>query len=322
MIARIAFLGDTLLGGDGQDVLDELGYDYALAGIRPLLSSADIVVANHEGPLTNLTAPEHKLHTDRRRYWYRGAPESVGALVRAGVGVVSLANNHVCDFGHGGLLDTLTHLDAAGIAHCGAGRDSNEAHRPAIIDVNGNSIGFLSVMQRYDLYVDEHLYASPNQPGPCRLRIGRVQREIRELKEIVDVVVVLVHWGRNYRVVAPRQQRLAKVLQEAGADLIIGHHPHIPQRVELLDATPVVYSLGNGALGTRGRFHSGRPPYGLITTVEIEAGRVPAMEFRIIEVDNNRIRFQPRPAPASTEEAILGELLDPSIHDIRRRRTP
>src|SRR5262245_7296459 len=118
---RVSFLGDTLIGGEAQPVLDEQGYGWAFDGIRHLFDSSDLVVANQEGPLTRLDKAATKIDTGRKRYWYRGDPESAQALVEAGIRVVSMANNHILDFGERGLLDTIDALDAAGRAHCGAG---------------------------------------------------------------------------------------------------------------------------------------------------------------------------------------------------------
>jgi poly-gamma-glutamate capsule biosynthesis protein CapA/YwtB (metallophosphatase superfamily) len=310
--ARIAFIGDTLLGGEAQAVLDARGYDYALRALRPLLRDADLVVVNHEGPLTTRDQPDTKLETGRRRYWYRADPSSAVALAAAGVRVVSLANNHVLDFGVDGLEETLSSLDAAGIAHCGAGPDDASARRPVIIDAGGLRIGFLSTMQRYHLYVRENLYASTTRAGPARLRLHHIRQDIAALRRDADVCVVLVHWGRNYRGVSPRQERLARALREAGADLIVGHHPHIPQRVEVIGSTPVLYSLGNGALGTPGRFHSGRPPYGLVAIADVARHSVTRLRLCLLHVNNDEVLFQPRPVDPSAQ-SLLASLVQPAV---------
>src|SRR5262245_3182139 len=95
---RVTFLGDTLVGGVAQEVLDERGPEWAFDGIRPLLEGSDLVVANHEGPITDRSEPGPKLDTGRKRYWYRAAPSAISALLGVGVRVVSLGNNHVLDF--------------------------------------------------------------------------------------------------------------------------------------------------------------------------------------------------------------------------------
>ena len=100
-------------------------------------------------------------------------------------------------------------------------------------------------------------------------------------------------------------------MQQAGADLIIGHHPHIPHPVTILDGVPVVYSLGNAAFGTPGRYHDGRPPYGLIAIAEVERHRVTGLELHLIHVDNAIVNFQPQPAFDAEAQAYLRTLYDP-----------
>jgi poly-gamma-glutamate synthesis protein (capsule biosynthesis protein) len=305
---RVAFLGDTMLGGAAQPLLDRHGYDYPLAGIRHLWSDADLVVANLECPVTRRSSPAEKQATGDRRYWYRADPHSVHALATNGVGVASLANNHIGDFGADGVLDTMAALDAAGIAYCGAGSTDTEARRPAVVEVNGLRLGFLSVMQRYDMYVTEGVYARRGHPGPARLRMSRLGPDIAALRARVDVCVVLVHWGRNYREVQPLQQRLAKEISAAGPDLVVGHHPHVAQPLEYVDGVPVLYSLGNAAFGTRGRFGSEVPPYGLVALAELQPHVVVGLDLRLLEVDNTRVDYQPRPATGPEAETFLAGL--------------
>ena len=309
-LVRVTFLGDTLVGGEGQPVLDREGPRWAFDGIRHLLARSDLVVINHEGPITRRSQPENKLDTGRKRYWYRAMPNSVEALLEAGVRVASLANNHVMDFGASGLDDTIVALDAAGIAHCGAGHSRSEARRPAVVDVGGIRLGFLSFMQRYKIYVTEGAYATRTQSGPLRLNLDRARADLAKLEDKVDLRIALVHWGRNYRKVNPRQRRLGAALGDAGADLVIGHHPHVAQRVELIHGRPVCYSLGNGPLGTPGRFHSGRRPYGLIVSFDIDtSGRPRQMTVVPILVDNSRVEFRPEVASSPESDRVLRRLL-------------
>lgn len=308
--ARITFLGDTLVGGEAQPVLDDRGASWAFDGIRHLLAPSDLVVVNQEGPITLRTRAGKKLDTGRKRYWYRAVPESVQALCDAGVRVASLANNHVLDFGVDGLADTIRALDDAGIAHCGAGMSRAEARRPAVVEVQGFRLGFLSFMQRYDIYVTEGVYASRSRPGPLRLSLDRARADLAKLEGRVDLRVALAHWGRNYRKRNPRQQRLAGALRGAGADLVIGHHPHVPQRIEVTDGVPVCYSLGNGPLGTPGRFHSGRLPYGLVVSFDLDAhATLRRMTVEAIHVDNARVCFRPQVADGPEDRRMLRRLL-------------
>ena len=310
MTARIAFLGDILLGGDAQPVLDEKGYDHALAGIADLWADADLVVANHEAPLTERTQPAYKPSDEHKRYWYKADPGSACALAARGIRVVSLANNHVGDFGPAGVLDTMAALDATGIAHCGAGPDDDAARRPVTVQVGQVKVGFLSVMQRYDAYMAEDVYARDGHPGPALLHLPHLAVDLARLRAQVDLSVVLVHWGRNYRPVTSLQRRLAQEIRAAGADLVVGHHPHVAQPVDLSGGAPVLYSLGNAAFGTIGRFHADRPPYGVVALVEMDRRHVVDVELRLIKVDNTVVRYQPQPADAPADRAFLQTLYE------------
>lgn len=313
MTASIAFIGDTLLGGDAQETLDREGYAHAFEGLAPLLAGADLVVANHEGPIT---AADHRSakgpNEGKKRRWYKARPESARALADAGVGVVSLANNHVLDFGLTGLADTIGSLDAAGIPHCGAALDLQGAHRPAVVNVGGYTVAFLSYMQRYDVYTREDVYATPEHGGVARLPDDGLRGALDALGD-ADLRVVLVHWGRTYRPVASRQERLAARLREAGADLVVGHHPHTAQRVDVSDRCPVFFSLGNGAFGTRGRFEKkGSPPYGLLAKVEIDGARdISGLEVHLLHVDNYKVGYRPVPATDAAAGKFLRSLTPP-----------
>jgi poly-gamma-glutamate synthesis protein (capsule biosynthesis protein) len=309
-VVRVTFLGDTLVGGEAQAVLSERGTGWAFSGIQPLLSTSDLVVANHEGPITERDAPQQKLDTGRKRYWYRARSDAVGALVDAGVRVVSLGNNHVLDYGEDALADTIEALDAAGIAHCGAGPNRAAARRPAIVTLGSLRIGFLSFMQRYDIYVAERGYANRARPGPMRLVSDRSRRDLGRLAERVDLPVALVHWGRNYRRRNGRQRRLAQHLVDSGARLVIGHHPHVAQPIEFVDDALVCFSLGNGPLGTPGRFHSGRMPYGLVVSVDLDrSARVRQLAVTPIFVDNSSVMFRPEIATDDVARRFVRKLL-------------
>ncbi|HEV2033265.1 MAG TPA: CapA family protein [Candidatus Dormibacteraeota bacterium] len=312
-MTKLAFLGDTLLGGEAQPVLDENGSDWALEEIRTVVRDADLVVANHEGPLTERIEPAHKTDTQRKRYWYRAPPSAAAVLRGVGVKVVSLANNHILDFGLEGLQDTIASLDAAGIAHSGAGLDETAAREPAIVEVGPWRIGFLSYLQRYEMYRHEGIYARGGRGGCARLRSAGLRGELAALRRRADLCVALVHWGRNYRPPSIGQRRWAAALREAGADLIVGHHPHIPQPVLIEGRVPVFLSLGNAALGTPGRFHSGRPPYGMVGLVDLDDNcRVSAIGIRLLLVDNARVNFRPRLVEGSEATEFLWSLVNPA----------
>jgi poly-gamma-glutamate synthesis protein (capsule biosynthesis protein) len=208
----LAFGGDVMLGRGVAQSLDG-DWQSAFSAVRPWLAEADWAFANLESPLT--TAPQVSSGYD-----LRALPAAVDALRTAGFDVVSLANNHALDAGKAGLAETIATLDAAGIT--GVVTQTTDNLRQAV---------------RY------HLLAFDDSTVPLDVEIAA--RSVAVAAE-ADLVIVSVHWGGEYQAApSPRQQLVAQALARAGADLIIGHGPHVLQRVEWIGKTLVAYSLGN-----------------------------------------------------------------------------
>ena len=227
--------GDVLL-----DLTEPEGID-PFANVEPNLASADVAIVNLEMAITERGEPYDKEFVFR-------APGSA-ALTRAGAGidVVSLANNHVLDFGPVGLADTLSVLDEVNILRPGAGSNNAEAYAPRVLTLdNGIRVAFVSATA----VVPGGFAASADRPGvaDAKWAIPRVLAAVRAAAAGNDVVVVSVHWGIERETCPSEDQRaLASDLIEAGANLILGHHPHVLQPIETFDRTVIAYSLGNFA---------------------------------------------------------------------------
>jgi poly-gamma-glutamate synthesis protein (capsule biosynthesis protein) len=155
---------------------------------------------------------------------------------------VSLANNHIGDAGRNGILGTMANLDDAGIRHSGAGRNAARAHQAALIDVRGVTVGLLG----YDT-IAAYYHAGPNTIGSAGMTKADLRRDIAAARAAgADVVVVFPHWGVEYttRVIAA-QQRLGRAAIDAGADMVIGNHPHWVGAMEVYKGRPIWYALGN-----------------------------------------------------------------------------
>jgi poly-gamma-glutamate synthesis protein (capsule biosynthesis protein) len=258
------------------------GYPFQVVG--PLLREADLALANLECPLTRATAPLPK------RVTFRCDPRMASALQRAGFDLLGLANNHACDFGRDALVETRDTLERVGISTVGAGMSQPEAARPTILEIAGRRIGVLAFV---DLAL-EGLSPSDAAPGPAMAEPDRVASSVREARSLADSVVVTVHWGSEYRSFPnARQRALARIIADAGADLIIGHHPHVVQPVERLGRTWVFYSLGNLVFDQ----HCPGCDRGLL----VAATLADAVTVRVMPI---RIR-QGQPAPSTGEEARL-----------------
>jgi poly-gamma-glutamate capsule biosynthesis protein CapA/YwtB (metallophosphatase superfamily) len=185
----------------------------------------------------------------------------------AGFDVISLANNHVFDFGAGGLEDTLAHVRAAGLEPVGAGVTAEEARREVVVEVRGVRVGFLAFTEM----TNEHL-SSTGFVG----RLDQATARVAEVSARVDVLLVSLHWGVQFHARPGRwQRRLAQRLIDAGADAIIGHHPHVLQTVETYAGKPIVYSLGNFVFGPQPTPRDASA----IAEVEIASGHVTSLRM-------------------------------------------
>ena len=205
--------------------------------IIPVFNLADLVIANLEGPLIDEQNPVQGKCT------IRGGTGWAGILKKAGIRIVSLANNHIMDHGEPGLISTLSALEKEGVRTVGAGSDIIEAGKPLYIEVRGYRIAILA---RTAVIVDSPSYAGRATPGVAFLNIESLVASVKECSKQADTVVLILHWGvEHYEYPTPQQKEQARELIEAGADLIFGHHPHIIQGVERFERGYVSYSLGN-----------------------------------------------------------------------------
>ena len=215
-------------------------------GIAPDLigemQSADIMMLNNEFAYSDRGAP-----TPEKQFTFRARPDSVAYLTDMGVDIVSLANNHAYDYGEQALLDSLQILQAEGIPYVGAGVNEQEASAPVYFIINDMKVAFISATQIERLDNPDTKGATETSPGVFRCFNGeKLMQTVAQAKEESDFVVVYIHWGtENQEETDWLQNKQAPELVEAGADLIIGDHPHILQRIEIIDGVPVIYSLGN-----------------------------------------------------------------------------
>jgi poly-gamma-glutamate capsule biosynthesis protein CapA/YwtB (metallophosphatase superfamily) len=234
--ATLLFFGDINLGRKlGQELLKGKT-DYPFERMRDILSGADGVFANLESPITEQNG---ETESPVSNYVFCAPPVAAKTLERAGITIVSTANNHVFDYSLRGLVETMQNLNEEHIRYVGTSLDSVRRVPPAIVRYKDLRVGFLAYTQ--------HI----NADGPWRGRIAvfdsvRARKDIRLLRPKVDFVIVSYHGGTEYAE-KPDEESLGHMrsLARAGADLVVGHHPHVPQGIELLDNRLIFYSLGN-----------------------------------------------------------------------------
>lgn len=239
----VTCVGDIMLAGSATPTLARTGYDYPFARTAKELRRGDIAIGNLEAPLTG-RGDEYRDKT----YRFRAEPAAAAALKRAGFSVLTLANNHIMDYGDVGLRDTLATLSRHGIAHTGAGSSLADARREAVVMARGKRVAFLA----YSLTFPAEFYAGAKRAGAAPGYAPHVREDIRRAQAKADYVVVSFHWGAE-RTEFPKQYQMetARLAIDAGADAIIGHHPHVLQGIEFYRGKPILYSLGNFAFGSR-----------------------------------------------------------------------
>ncbi|GIO41123.1 CapA family protein [Paenibacillus apis] len=234
----ISFGGDTLFSGKVENKLKQAGYDYPYKHVKDLFLQDDLTVLNLETPVTEGGTPE-----EEKTFVFKSSPKAIPEMVRAGVEAVNLANNHILDQGVEGLLDTLEHLSEAGVLHVGAGKNSKEAFAPVYVERNGIRIalcGFSRVIPRKE-------WAAGKGPGVAATYDStQAVKTIEEARDQADLVLVVVHWGKERTVELEKHQtELAHAYIDAGADLVIGGHPHVLQGLESYKGKWIAYSTGN-----------------------------------------------------------------------------
>ena len=237
----LAAIGDVGVIGSARNRATQEGYDAVFAAAAPALRAADLGFANLELPV----GETGWVRADRSpEFWQEAAV--LPALARAGVRVVALANNHIMDCGPRGLERTLAACASAGLACAGAGPHLEAARRPAELLVASQRVAMLA-------------YAAPSResaragtPGPAPLDAALLREDLARWRARADVLVVSVHWGSMYvDCPPPRVLELAETLERGGADVVLGHHPHVLQGWRRTGRCLTLFSLGDAVFDAR-----------------------------------------------------------------------
>lgn len=237
----LSAIGDVTLGQDERFPYAESfnqyyasqGSGYFFSGVRGILSEDDLTIANLEGPLTEALDRPNKSFQGDRAFFFKGNPHYTAILKDGSVEAVNLANNHSMDFLYKGYFDTISTLDHVGIISFGGNKVS-------IFEKRGVRIGLIGV----------------NTLGPIEEGVNTrnlmtdLKNCIKSLKEKTSLIIVSFHWGKENKYYPIEEQRkLGQFAVDQGADLVLGHHPHVLQAYELYKGKCIVYSLGNFVFG-------------------------------------------------------------------------
>lgn len=278
----LLFAGDVTLS---DNVEDAIGTDtsYVFRLWKPG-EEADIFMVNLEHPVTRAMEKVEK------KYNFKMNPASIGTLKDGRVSLVNCANNHVFDYGLQGIEETIRNLDSAGVKYVGIGKNLKDARSPVILDVRGRRFGFLGYFGGGDFE------ATANRAGYAPRFERYVLEDVKALRKNVDFVVVNFHWGTERAPEPdPWQVRLAHRVVDAGADLIIGHHPHVLQGIEYYRGKHIAYSLGNFVFGgnTQHTYETGALKVTVGDSVEVELVPVSVR------------RWQPSPSVGDVKRKVL-----------------
>ena len=244
---RLLFAGDVYLSDHVLEAYDAAGgIDGVLSqGYQAEIQAADYFVTNEEFPFSTRGTP-----APDKQFTFRVNPERVKLMQEMGIDLVTLANNHALDYGRDAMLDTIDTLDHAGIRHVGAGKNLAEARKPAIVELNGRTFAFIGATR---VYPEADWAAGTDSAGMFSAYDSgaALAEEVKEAKQQADYVIAYVHWGIEREEMPNEVQKsIAHRLVDAGADLVVGAHPHVLQGLEYYQGVPIAYSLGNFVFGS------------------------------------------------------------------------
>lgn len=234
---KILFVGDIMLSRAVQGRMERFSnFSFPFLLSSSTLASYDITVGNLEGPISDEGENQGSI------YSFRADPRVIEGIVASGFDILSLANNHMFDWGRLALSDTVSLLHDQNIQTIGAGRTYDEANTSAIVEKNGERFAFLSYTNLYPA----SLYATGTRAGMSEYNLDHIQKKIFEFKQSGYIVFVMMHWGEEYQTHSnTSQETIGRMFIDAGADAVVGGHPHVAQEIEHYQKGWIVYSLGN-----------------------------------------------------------------------------
>jgi poly-gamma-glutamate capsule biosynthesis protein CapA/YwtB (metallophosphatase superfamily) len=313
--ATLLFAGDTAEVDAALPTLAQEGFEYPFSLTVDLVRDADFAVANLEAPITD-GGERIGVYT---KYVYRAPSRSAKALAWAGFDLVTMANNHVMDYGGSGIADSAKHLRAAGVEMIGAGQGDGEARRGAVVHIGDLRVGIIAYCEdQLFFHVWMGLFARPGKAGAALLSSRNLAGDIARLRQRVDVLIVSLHAGYNYRPPQAAARAWAERAVDLGADAVVMHHPHVAHPVVLYKGKPILLSLGNYAFGTPGHPEL---DYGWLALLHAAGNKLDRIELVPLDVQNARVHFRPRPLDGDERDRAIAALVRSSegMHEARGR---
>lgn len=293
-IITLFFVGDIMLNRGVERSVNKYGkkdWKFPFLKIAKDLKKADILFGNLEGPISDKGRKVGSI------YSFRADPKAIEALKYASFDILSVANNHIFDYGREAMEDTFLRLKEAEIDYVGGGFNAKEAHSPVIKEIRGVKIAFLA----YTNLGSKYWTANQERSGITELTKEKLEKNVKKAKDIADLVIVSFHFGDEYQTKSSSTQKFwAHLAIDSGADLVIGHHPHVVQEIENYKGKYIAYSLGNFIFD---QSFSKETMQGLLLKVLIENNKI--KKVVPIEIEINEF-FQPEIISESLTTNLLG----------------
>ncbi|RMD95278.1 MAG: CapA family protein [Calditrichaeota bacterium] len=287
--------GDVMVGHWTLDFLQQEGADYPFRRLKPVLGNAEIVFANLEAPFADSGRAVEK------RFTFKVPTRFATGIKQAGINLLSIANNHILDYGMSGLEQTVAALNQAGLHFAGAGMSLEQAWQPAVLSTPAGTVAMLA----FSMTFPREFWATDSTGGTAYPYEQKLVQTLDSLRRNVDFVIVSFHWGTE-KMQTPKDYQVyfAHLAIDHGADLVLGHHPHVLQGIEIYRNRLIAYSLGNFAFSSFSRTAT----QSMLLKVVLHRHGLLFAKIYPLNIDNTMVQFQPRLANEEGKKQIIAHI--------------
>jgi poly-gamma-glutamate capsule biosynthesis protein CapA/YwtB (metallophosphatase superfamily) len=292
---RFIATGDLNLAHWLTPIIDKKGYAYPFKYLKEQLTSADLVFTNLEAPICEDGKPYPK------EFVFKIPEKHVQVLKSGNINLISLANNHILDYGLPCLKSTVQLLRSENMFYAGAGLDFKSAHKPAVFEINNIKIAFFA----FSMTLPEYFFATDSTGGTAYPHRQILKDSIAYYNDKVDHIIVSFHWGEELNAFPVEYQKnYAHLAIDNGADIILGHHPHILQGIEVYKNKIIIYSLGNFIFAS----YSNKAADSILLNLLFSKSGITDVKVDPINVNNYEVQFIPQLLDGNKKTKVIDYL--------------